>query len=1573
MVTRYNTKLFVLLAAFAAALLPPMAPTVHGQANDTLNLPYYDDFESYADGATVPGWDSYSYGNTAVLVDDFYGAHSGLKGLTFPGNYYTTPTTFRSPAIAATSRGLYVSFWAFVSQTPTYYHTSAGIMTDPNDTTTYIELASIDSLALDQWHFFEFYTASVADSGTVYVAFRKVGYNYMIIDDISIDHASECPPPYGLGATPGYDIAWFNWHHYDDSASFIVTINDGRQFTTTDSSLTIDSLLPEHNYNLSVRAICSTGDTSPAAWTSFVTDCGMLPTPTLYNFENYSFYSTEPNCWLYPMGRDVSGSVQTPVIVSTYQYSKVLEMYNNTKNVIMAATQRVAAVPSTLHVGFDLQASPGGVMEAGVMTDAEDSSTFVPMIVITQEEGAPMQHYDFYGDTLTIEDSVHIAFRWSGHYMRAYLDNVFIEEMNGCHAPSRVMTTEVTATEIAITWEDFSEEHYGYEVCYNTIDTMPTADSMYFTTTDSIYRFLGLDFNRNYWFWVRSLCPYDSTRWLPLGPIRTNCDAESLPYVEGFESYQEREVVQCWSFEHTDTNTAITPIVTNLFPHSGSTSLTQSVANIYSHDTTLMILPRLPVVSTEIHTVFWLAATVNTVFEAGLLKMTDSVFVPYFTLVGGNNYQQTMYEFYSSDTYITDSVRVAFRVSRDTAATATTAIGSIYLDDVRVMRDLPCRHIDSISISNTTDTSISIVIHDPQNNAAYRVYYGIGELTDSMDIYGIRTTIGGLNHSTRYMIAVRNMCYDGSLTEEVSTFARTECMSLTHADLPYIEDFDSYDVNEQLINPCWTLTSSSSNISINIADQALLFITNHINETQYVVLPEIDYLNDLRLSFRLYCGLSSTVVEAGVMTNPYDTTTFTRVSMVPHNQSTNWSDVSLPYDTYLGSGRYIALRIYWPSGSFYNSVGIDNVMVDTIPQCSGSVKNVRAVDVWEQCADVTWSATYTTGTRNSFIVHLLDSTLTEIDSTTTSSTRTGFCDLQPQTKYYAYVEALCNGVNITENVDTICFYTLCEGNVAVNTVNHSVYNRDFTTTTLPLDYRTLYSASEQIFTLDDMGHAGGTISDIMFKQPTMGVIESQYDLCNIYMGHVAYDSLAGWVPFDSLTLVYSGKLYFGDGQTWQGVALHRLFHYNGVQNLIIAMEGYSCQTCLRSNQPSNHSLLTNELWEGVSRYISDPSSDSVTWDSSIVSIYRNILRFSICQEYTDPCPAPVISDLSATDMSITVEYASQNPCEVHITTGWWNHAFTGEVDSTSSHTFTGLQPATEYIIGVRQKCPSEEKSMWVTRRLMTDSVHVYSPDLVVVTDTGLTSATIQWGPQHEDGVWVIHLYNTVMERIDTVGPNEEGMMYHDLTPDVTYYVKIREMFGSDHSIPGPWSEEVSFTTLECLPVSNVRVEIIDSVTVSISWSSEATASAWRIEYGYEGFSRGEAIESIVTTDNPYTLTGLEPWESYQLYVSAMCDHYHSSGWAGSSVFQPAIGVDVVQGYGTPNIVPNPATSRVTIEIDGNNGVSQLTLMDIGGRIVARQQMQGTRCTLEVGNLPRGAYFVNVINDRQKYIGKIILQ
>ena len=91
----------------------------------------------------------------------------------------------------------------------------------------------------------------------------------------------------------------------------------------------------------------------------------------------------------------------------------------------------------------------------------------------------------------------------------------------------------------------------------------------------------------------------------------------------------------------------------------------------------------------------------------------------------------------------------------------------------------------------------------------------------------------------------------------------------------------------------------------------------------------------------------------------------------------------------------------------------------------------------------------------------------------------------------------------------------------------------------------------------------------------------------------------------------------------------------------------------------------------------------------------------------------------------------------------------------------------------------------------------------------------------------------------------------------------------------------------CLAPSGLASSNLLPTSADLSWTAGATESAWNLEYGASGYTQGTGT-TVALTASSYSLSGLTPQTSYDVYVQADCGGGQSS-WVGPlSIITPCV-------------------------------------------------------------------------------------
>lgn len=87
----------------------------------------------------------------------------------------------------------------------------------------------------------------------------------------------------------------------------------------------------------------------------------------------------------------------------------------------------------------------------------------------------------------------------------------------------------------------------------------------------------------------------------------------------------------------------------------------------------------------------------------------------------------------------------------------------------------------------------------------------------------------------------------------------------------------------------------------------------------------------------------------------------------------------------------------------------------------------------------------------------------------------------------------------------------------------------------------------------------------------------------------------------------------------------------------------------------------------------------------------------------------------------------------------------------------------------------------------------------------------------------------------------------------------------------------------CLPATALSASSIGSDSALLGWTENNSSTSWQIEWGASGFTQGTGT-TVITGNNPYSLTGLSPATAYDWYVRSICGPADTSSWSIVNTF-----------------------------------------------------------------------------------------
>ena len=341
-----------------------------------------------------------------------------------------------------------------------------------------------------------------------------------------------------------------------------------------------------------------------------------------------------------------------------------------------------------------------------------------------------------------------------------------------------------------------------------------------------------------------------------------------------------------------------------------------------------------------------------------------------------------------------------------------------------------------------------------------------------------------------------------------------------------------------------------------------------------------------------------------------------------------------------------------------------------------------------------------------------------------------------------------------------------------------------------------------------------------------------------------------------------------------------------------------------------------------------------------------------------PCMEPTalaISDITFRGATATWTAGGEEAnWEVHIFNTNINESYT---TTAPTYAFSNLTTGTQYSVSVRALCGSDAsiEGPWSDTVVFTTD-ECQATTQVSASSLTATTATISWAAAgNGTGSYILEYGFRGMSQGEgtSVTVNATSYTITGLQPETEYDVYISTV--CEGGVMSVWSNVYSFTT----PAASGNIYTISAVpadptmgSVQGGGSYEENMQITLTAVPNEGYHFVRWQDG--NTDNPrvVTVTG------NATYVAT---------------FEANAGIEDINGAGYVSLYPNPASSTVTVSIEGNESEVVVTIVDMNGREVKRERTSGSELTMDISSLSQGAYFVRLTGERVNAIRKLIVK
>ncbi|WP_300568398.1 choice-of-anchor J domain-containing protein, partial [Flavobacterium sp.] len=398
-------------------------------------------------------------------------------------------------------------------------------------------------------------------NGPVYIAFRvppqfsvDPGTSIFQIDDVIIEDAPACPNPSDLAVNNiTQNSAVLSWSQgYQESAWDVVVQNMGTGVPTgsgvhvTANSYVPNTLSPNTEYEFYIRSSCSSSSFSQ--WVGpfyFRTLCSAFNTPFI---ETFNTDSASEDCWRVVNANSDDNAWNLNVNLNPYegnQTAAILTATNGANNdwlisptINVTANQRLRyyyrAGYSFFSEDLKVKLSTNGIGLNDFNTVLYESSSD-PVLINNVEYKEKIINLP-----AGITGNINIAWQipteepsWMGYRGQImYIDNVVVENIPACPAPSNLISQNIADTQVEIAWDSNGSET-SWEISMQPFGTpAPVGNTLpqyLHTATTNPFIVTGLTAATKYQYYVRAVCSSTSqSAWVGPIEVTTRCSFANL-------------------------------------------------------------------------------------------------------------------------------------------------------------------------------------------------------------------------------------------------------------------------------------------------------------------------------------------------------------------------------------------------------------------------------------------------------------------------------------------------------------------------------------------------------------------------------------------------------------------------------------------------------------------------------------------------------------------------------------------------------------------------------------------------------------------------------------------------------------------------------------------------------------------------------------------------------------------------------------------------------------------------------------------------------------------------------------
>ena len=563
-------------------------------------------------------------------------------------------------------------------------------------------------------------------------------------------------------------------------------------------------------------------------------------------------------------------------------------------------------------------------------------------------------------------------------------------------------------------------------------------------------------------------------------------------------------------------------------------------------------------------------------------------------------------------------------------------------------------------------------------------------------------------------------------------------------------------------------------------------------------------------------------------------------------------------------------------GGTQTPAAIDNI---TLTNACTAPTNL-AVNVNGQTATVTWTAPED---QDAWTVQYksLDASVWQSVEATTNTVVLN--NLSTETDYWVRVKSNCE--NGSSAWTSTMFNVPC---VELTSSQEEIVIGEGTSTTYNAPMNAYYKNSwtQMIYPASNFASAGYINSLSWYVN---AVNEHPYQTLKIYLGtksSAINESSSDWVAMEDLTLVYeSNGGTVGSSVGWETYNLTTPYYYNAEDNLVVvvARTADNWKTLNYRYTTASSAVMFIRSDSDPEIYGSHPGTLTGTIGNYLPNIKLDYLGYVCGDQHCDVPTDLTVSDITTESAVLTWEAGNATSWQVHYATLYDNEWTTVNV-TDNTYTLSDLTQNTTYYVSVLADCDSMGMSEEATVSFTTVA-NCVAPEYLTAEAFAHT-VNVSWLPVEGVNKYEVKVLDENINVIfNQIVENVSQANFTGLQEGAFYIIAVRAYCSEEET--SDWSAIGFDMPTICPAPANIYIVEKDQNSATLTWT-EGDAASWIVEYGPSGFVLGEGTQ-VMLDENTITLTGLNTYAPYDVYVMADCGLGYVSPWSSKFSFKTECG------------------------------------------------------------------------------------